>query len=68
MAVALWELHERADDEGFGSAWSLAAPRTSRCRPHLAYLDMFIAVRDVAFGLGLSVPCVSTRLPDRHDN
>jgi Ser/Thr protein kinase RdoA (MazF antagonist) len=52
VAVALWELRHRADYEAFRTA--LVAGYTAH-RPlpadHLAHLDTFIAVREVAFGL-----------------
>ena len=52
VAVALWELRHRADYEEFRTA--LVAGYTAH-RPlpadHLAHLDTFIAVREVAFGL-----------------
>jgi Ser/Thr protein kinase RdoA (MazF antagonist) len=52
VAVALWELRHHADYDAFSAA--LVAGYT-RHRPlpadHLAYLDTFIAVREVAFGL-----------------
>jgi Ser/Thr protein kinase RdoA (MazF antagonist) len=52
VAVALWELRHRADYEAFRTA--LVAGYTahrSLSAEHLAYLDTFIAVREVAFGL-----------------
>jgi Ser/Thr protein kinase RdoA (MazF antagonist) len=52
VAVALWELRHRDDYEAFRTA--LVAGYTGH-RPlsadHLAHLDTFIAVREVAFGL-----------------
>jgi Ser/Thr protein kinase RdoA (MazF antagonist) len=52
VAVALWELRHRADYEAFRTA--LVAGYTghrSLSGDHLAYLDTFIALREVAFGL-----------------
>jgi Ser/Thr protein kinase RdoA (MazF antagonist) len=52
VAVALWELRYRADHDAFRTA--LVAGYTEH-RPlpadHLAHLDTFIAIREVAFGL-----------------
>jgi Ser/Thr protein kinase RdoA (MazF antagonist) len=52
VAVALWELRHRADYEAFKTAL-IAGYTAHRPLPadHLAHLDMFIAVREVAFGL-----------------
>jgi Ser/Thr protein kinase RdoA (MazF antagonist) len=52
LAVALWELRHRADYEAFRAAL-LDGYTAHRPLPkeHIGYLDTFIAVREVAFGL-----------------
>jgi Ser/Thr protein kinase RdoA (MazF antagonist) len=52
VAVALWELRYRADYEAFRTAL-IAGYTAHRPLPadHLAHLDEFIAIREVAFGL-----------------